>query len=86
MPHDLTLEDPNLDTAGAIGGLRRRRTVINVGTQRMQRYATFAIPFHTRDFSAAEASGTIDPDAQRTKTHRGLHRTLHGTTESNATF
>src|ERR1700677_2131598 len=32
---DLALEDPDLDAAGAIGGMRRRRAVIDIGAQRM---------------------------------------------------
>ena len=52
----------------------------------MQRHAAFAIPFHARDFSAAQTAGAIDPNAKRAKPHRGLHRALHGTTESHATF
>src|SRR5690606_4039550 len=35
---DLTLEDPDLDPAGAVGGEGGRHTVIDIGAQRVQRY------------------------------------------------
>src|SRR5688572_3774421 len=50
----------------------------------MQRHAAFAIPFETRDFSAAQTSRAIDTNALRTEAHRGLHRALHGAAESDA--
>src|SRR6202166_336070 len=68
---DFALEDPDLDAAGAERGERGRHPVIDVGAQRMQRHAAFAIPFHPRDFGAAE-------------THRRLHRALHGAAERDA--
>src|ERR1700744_5375233 len=52
--HDLALEYPHLDAAGAVGRLRRRHAVIDVGAQRVQRHAAFAVPFHARDLGAAE--------------------------------
>src|SRR4030095_490779 len=53
---DLALEDPDLDAAGAERGERGRHAVIDVGAQRVQRHAAFAVPFHARDFSAAETA------------------------------
>src|SRR5438128_699020 len=52
--HDLALEDPDLDAAGAVGGERCRDAEIDVGAQRVQRYTAFAIPLHARDLGAAE--------------------------------
>src|SRR6202046_4906053 len=83
---DLALEHPDFDTAGAIGGLGRARAVIDIGTQRMQRHAAFAIPLHARDFGAAETAGAVDPNAACAQTHRRLHRALHGTAEGDATL
>src|SRR4030088_2912313 len=81
---DFALEDPDLDAAGAERGERGRDAVIDVGAQRMQRHAAFAIPFHTRDLGAAETARAVDTDALGAETHRRLHRPLHGAAERDA--
>src|ERR1700742_3752581 len=60
---DLALEDPDLDAAGAERGERGRHAVIDIGAQGMQGNATFAIPFHARDFGAAETARAVDTNA-----------------------
>src|SRR5262249_37084268 len=57
---------------------------IDVSAQRMQRHATLAIPFHTRDLGAAQAARAVDADALGTKPHGRLHGSLHGAAERNA--
>src|ERR1700676_3226214 len=84
MLEDFALEDPDLDAAGAEGGERRRHPVIDVGAQRVQRHASLAIPFHARDFGAAETARAIDTDAFGAETHCRLHRALHGAAERDA--
>src|SRR6202011_6342355 len=84
MLEDFALEDPDLDAAGAEGGERRRHPVINVGAQRVQRHASLAIPFHARDFGAAETARAIDTAAFGAETHRRLHRALHGAAKRDA--
>src|SRR6202521_3682272 len=81
---DFALEDPDLDAAGAERGERGRHSVIDVGAQRVQGNAAFAVPFHARDFRAAEPARAVDPDALGTETHRRLHRALHGAAERDA--
>src|SRR5882672_5187614 len=81
---DFALEDPDLDAAGAERGERGRHAVIDIGAQRVQRHAAFAIPFHARDFGAAEAARAVDTNALGAKTHRRLHRALHGAAERDA--
>src|SRR6516225_6262203 len=81
---DFALEDPDLDAAGAERRERGRHSVIDVGAQRVQRHAAFAIPFHTRDFGAAQTARAIDADALGAQTHRRLHRALHGAAERDA--
>src|SRR5438552_691568 len=83
---DFALEDPDLDAAGAEGGERGGNAVIDVGAQRVQRHATFAVPLHARDFGAAETARAVDTDAFGAETHRRLHRALHGAAERDATF
>src|SRR3954464_7248318 len=81
---DFALEDPDLDAAGAERGERGRNPVIDVGAQRVQRHAAFAIPFHAGDFGAAETARTVDTNAFGAETHRRLHRALHGAAERDA--
>src|SRR5713101_4373332 len=78
---DFALEDPDLDAAGSERRERGRDTVIDIGAQRMQRHAALAIPFHPRDFGAAETARAVDTNALGAKTHRRLHRALHGAAE-----
>src|SRR5580692_9713145 len=81
---DFALEDPDLDAAGAERGERGRHAVIDVGAQRMQRHASFAVPFHAGDFGAAETARAVDTNALGAETHRRLHRALHGAAERDA--
>src|SRR5207237_4339361 len=76
--HDLALEDPHLNPAGAIGGERGGDAVIDVGAQRVQRHPALAVPFHPRDFGAAEPPRAVDADAFGAEPHRRLHGALHG--------
>src|SRR5580704_8277057 len=84
MLEDLALEDPDLDPAGAERGERGRHPVIDIGAQGVQRHAAFAIPFHPRDFGAAETARAVDTNALGAETHRRLHRALHGAAERDA--
>src|ERR1700724_2825631 len=81
---DFALEDPDLDAAGAERGERGRHAVVDIGAQRVQRQAAFAVPFHARDFGAAETARAVDTDAFGAQTHRRLHGTLHGAAERDA--
>src|SRR3954462_492020 len=81
---DFALEDPDLDTAGAERRERGRNAVVDVGAQRVQRHAAFAIPFHARDFGAAETARAVDTNAFGAETHRRLHCPLHGAAERDA--
>src|SRR4029077_17594315 len=78
---DFALEDPDLDAAGAERRERGRHAVIDVGAQRMQGHAAFAVPFHARDLGAAQTARAVDADALGAQTHRRLHRALHGAAE-----
>src|SRR6266851_4253090 len=76
--HDLALEYPDLDAAGAEGGEGGGDAVVDVGAQRVQRHAALAVPFHAGDFSAAQAARAVDADALGAQAHRRLHGALHG--------
>src|SRR3984885_9378357 len=74
---NLALEDPNLDAASAISGVRGGHAIIDVGAQSVQGHATLAVPFETGDFRAAETARAVDTDALGAETHRRLHRAFH---------
>src|SRR5271165_5446485 len=81
---DFAFEDPDLDAASAIGGMGGRDAVVDVGAQRMQRHAAFAIPLEPGDFGAAEAARAVDADAFRAEPHRRLNGALHRAAERHA--
>ena len=60
--------------------------VIDIGTQRVQRHATFAVPFGPCDLGTAKTTGNVHTDTKGTHTHGVLHGTLHGTTEGDTTL
>ena len=54
MAENLALEDPHLDAADTVSGVRLRFGIIDVAAQRVQRNATLAVPLEARDLGAAE--------------------------------
>src|SRR6478735_7010533 len=78
---NLALVDPHLDTDDSVGRLGFRKTVVDVGAQRMQRHAAFAVPFRTGDFRAVQTATDVDLDAQRAEAHRVADRALHRAAE-----
>src|SRR5690606_16795305 len=83
---DLALEHPHLDADDSVSGLRLAVSEIDVGTQRVQRHAAFAIPLGTRDFSTTQTAGHVNADTKSTHTQRRLNGTLHRAAESDAAF
>src|SRR6478736_3713113 len=81
---DLTLVDPHLHTDATERGLGLGVAVVDVGAQRVQRDATFAVPLLARHLCATEAAAALHADALGAGLHRGLHRALHGATEGDA--
>src|SRR3954467_552220 len=81
---DLALENPDLDAASTESGESGGYRVVDVRPKRVQGNATFAIPFHPRDFGAAETARAVDTNAFGAEPHRGLHRPLHGAAERDA--
>src|SRR6185437_10424573 len=82
--HDLALEDPDLDPAGAVGRLRGGDAIVDVGAQRVQRHAALVIPLDVRDLGAAETAAALDADAERAQAMGRLHGALHHATEGDA--
>src|SRR3954469_18449372 len=81
MSEDLALEDPHLDAADAIGGVRLGFRVIDVAAKRVQRNAALAVPFGAGDLGPAEATRASDSNALGAETKRRLDRALHGAAE-----
>src|SRR5690606_26877747 len=81
---DLALVDPGLDSNDAVGGLRLGKAVVDVGAQRVQRHATFAVPLRTRDLGAVQAATDVDLDAQGAQAHRVADGALHRAAEHDA--
>src|SRR5208337_599013 len=73
----LALEHPDLDADHAVGRLGLRKSVVDVGAQRVQRHPPFAIPLGARNLDAVEPARAHDLDPLRAKPHRVLHRALH---------
>src|ERR1700693_2337825 len=82
--HDLALEDPHLDPAGAVGRARGGDAGIDVGAERVQRHPALAIPFHPRDLGAAEPARAVDADALGAQAHGRLHGAFHRPAECDA--
>src|SRR3954471_8020705 len=80
----LALVDEDLHADRAVRGLGLREAVFDVGAQRMQRHAAFAVPLGARDLRAVEATGAGDLDALGAQAHGVLHRALHGAAEHDA--
>src|SRR6266480_515257 len=80
----LALEYPHLDADDAVGGVRFRQTVIDVGAEGVQRNSPLAIPLGAGDFRAVEASGDAHLHAQRAAAHGAHDRALHGAAEHHA--
>ena len=78
MLEHLALEDPGLHADDAVGGLGFGETEVDVGAQGVQRHAAFAVPLHASDFSAAQTTRNVDPDALGAEAHGRLDRALHG--------
>src|SRR6185369_2017423 len=79
-----TFVNPYLDADDAVGRQRFGKAVVDVGAQRMQRHATFAVPLGTGDFGAVQAAGDVDLDAERAQAHRVADGALHRAAEHDA--
>src|SRR5947209_2450803 len=84
VTEDLALEDPHLDAAHAVGGVRFGFGIIDVAAQRVQRNAALAVPFGAGDLGAAETARAGDADPFRAKAQRRLDGALHCPAKGNA--
>src|SRR6266581_2187690 len=80
----LAREDPHFHADGAVGRLGRRRRVVDVGAERVQRHPPLVVALGARDLGAAQATRRLDLDPLRPHPHRALHRALHGAPKRDA--
>ena len=80
----LALEDPHLDADDPVLGAGLGEAELDVGAQRVQRNAAFAVRLDAAHLAAAEAAGAADADALGAELHRGRERLLHGAAEGDA--
>src|SRR6266446_4494210 len=84
LRHHFALVYPALDADHPVSGLRLRKSVVDVGAQRMKRHAPLAIPLGARDLDAVQAPGAHDLDPLCAQAHGVLHGALHGAAEHDA--
>src|SRR5690242_7170767 len=84
LAEGLALEDEDLHADGAVGRLGFREAVFDVGAQRVQRHAAFAVPLGARDLRAVQPPRAGDLDALGAEAHGVLHRALHRAAEHHA--
>ncbi len=80
------LVDPDLHADHAVGRLGLGDAVVDVGTQRVQRHPTFAVPLGTRDLDSVQASRAHDLDTLSAQPHCVLHGPLHSAPEHDPLF
>src|SRR5690606_18411430 len=77
---------PDLDPDDAVGRLRFREAVVDVGAQGVQGHTAFAVPLGTGDLDAVQTARGHDLDALGAQAHGVLHGALHGAAEHDALF
>src|ERR1041384_4523248 len=82
----LAAEDTHLDDDDAVGRLRLCETVADVGAQRVQWHAPFAVPLGARNFRPAEPAGALDSDTLRPHAHRARDAFLHRAAKRDASL
>src|SRR5260370_31585883 len=63
LRQDFSLINPAFHADDAVSGPRLRKSVVNVGAQRVQGQATLQVPFRTRDFVSIQPSTHPDFDS-----------------------
>jgi hypothetical protein len=78
---NIALVNPHFHANHTEGRVCFRQTVINIGTQCMQRDFALYLFLGASDFRSTQTSTADDSDTLRVCTHRLLHRLLHGAAE-----
>src|SRR5438132_8907244 len=80
----LALEDPDLHADRPVRRVGGREAVVDVRTDRVERYAAVTVPLLAGDLAAAQPPGACDPDAVGTEPQCGGDRLLHRAAEGDA--
>ena len=78
--------DPYLDAELAIGGMSFAETIVDVGTQGLQRQNAFVVGLVASDLSAADTSADRGLDSFCACLHGTAHGLLHRAAEGNTIF
>src|SRR5581483_4967866 len=84
--NNLALVHPGLDTNHAVGRVRFRESVIDVGTQGMQRHLALQVPLGASDFRAVQTTGHLHLDSLAPEAERRIDGFAHGAAEGHAFF
>src|SRR5688572_7934153 len=80
----LTLVEPHLDADRAVGRERLGETVVDVGTQRLQRQLAVQVPLRAGDLRAVQPARDAHLDAARAEAQRRFDRLAHRPAERHA--
>src|SRR5208283_4283716 len=83
---NLAFINPALHANHAVSRARFGETIVNIGTQRVQRQPPLQIPLRTRDFIAVQPSAHPYLNAFATEAQRRIHRLAHRPPETDAFF
>src|SRR5262249_2281620 len=83
---NLALVQPGFDTDYAVGGVRFREAVIDIGTQGVQRKLPLQIPFAARDFGAVQPARHAHLDPLAAEALGRIDRFAHGAAEGDTLF
>src|SRR5260370_100669 len=83
---DVATVDPTLHPDHAVGGAGFRKTVVDIGAQRVQRQTSLQVPFRARDFVAVQPAGDTHLDSFTAEAQRRIHRLAHRSAEAHALF
>src|SRR6266496_445016 len=83
---DLATIDPNFHANDSERRVCFSKSIINVGTQGMQRLLSLQVPFTTRDLSAIQPAADFDLDSLRPKAQRFLHGFAHRPAKRDSLF
>src|SRR5277367_5161154 len=81
---DVAAIDPGLDADDAVGGVSLGETVVDIGTQRVQRQTALEIPFGTGDLISVETAGDANLDAFAAEAQSRINRLAHRAAEADA--
>src|SRR5581483_4012210 len=84
LRQNLAFVDPGLHADHAVGGTRLAESVLDVGTQRVQRQTPLQVPLRARDFVSIQSSGNANLNPLASEAQCRIDALAHGAAESHA--